>query len=285
VDWWHAIVLGVVQGLTEFLPVSSSGHLAVGQMLLQALGSPLPDPDAPSMIAFDLVVHVATLASIVAVLRRELATFVVQLLRLARPAWRFALLGGLATVVTFAVAYPFKDVIEAQFNSRLVIAACWVVTGIVLMLSDRAGRGRRGLGQFAWWIAVLIGLAQAAAVMPGISRSGATIAAAVLLGLRRRWAIWFSLLLAFPAIGGGAALHFRELLAGPAAQTEQLAAMWPMLAIGGAAAAIVGYLALQMLVAAARRARLGWFSYYVWALAIAVTVWWLAAPAAKAGAG
>lgn len=260
----QAILLGIVQGLTEFLPVSSSGHLAIGQRILARFGTALPQGNAPSMIAFDLVVHVGTLLPILVVFRRDIRDFVLGVVRLNRYAWRFGLLGAVATLVTGALAFPVKDRITALFAQPLVIAGCWVVTGIILVLCERVPVRRKGLRQFTFLMAGIIGIAQALATLPGISRSGTTIAVALLLGLRRRRAAHFSFLLAFPAILAGAAGEFKDLL-----EEEVTLEILP-LAVGFVTSAVVGWVALRWLLSFLRRARLSLFAYYVWILAAVV---------------
>jgi len=266
VSWWQAIVLGLVQGLTEFLPVSSSGHLGVGQAILRRLDAAVWRADAPEMIAFDLAVHLGTLVPIVIVFRRELAGLGRGLVHRSRHAWRFVLLGALATAATFAMAAPVRRTVEDQFGRPLVISLCWLATAAVLIAAEKVPRPRRGLRRFTWPMALAIGATQAVATLPGISRSGSTIGVAMLLGLRRRWAARFSFLLAFPAILGASAGEAwrlgRELNYRPD---------WAMLGLGLAVAALTGWAALLWLLAAIRRAKLHYFGWYCAAVAALTT--------------
>lgn len=270
---FQSVFLGIVQGLTEFLPVSSSGHLAVLQRVFQRFGEDMPDPSSPELIAFDLVVHLGTLVSIFAVFGREGGGFIGNLLKGERSAWRFALLGALATVVTVAIAFPCKDFIEAQFNRPAVVAVGWIITGVLLLLACRVRSTDRDISRFAVWMAVVIGAMQALAVMPGVSRSGATIAAALMLGLQRRLSAQFSFFIAIPAIVGAAVLKLKDL------QDHAVHPDWPVLAIGFLTAAVVGYLGLAFLLVQVRKLKLQMFSYYCWTIAaitlVAVAAGWI----------
>lgn len=269
----EAILLGVIQGLTEFLPVSSSGHLVLTQILLSRAGFNLPAPNAPEMIAFDLIVHVGTLVSIFAVFLPEARRFASGLVRREPMTWKFALLGAAATVVTAAVAFPVKDIIEDQFARPAVVGVCWIVTGVLLYLTTRVRPGDRGIARFGFGHAVAIGLMQAVAVLPGVSRSGSTISAALLLGLDRQLAARFSFFLAVPVILGGAAGEMKDLL------DAGLRPDWIVLGTGFVTAAVVGYAGLTWLLVVIRRFKLNWFAYYCWAIAaatlIAVSAGWL----------
>lgn len=269
----EAIVLGIVQGLTEFLPVSSSGHLVIAQTLLERGGAGLPKPDSPEMIAFDLIVHVGTLVSIFAVFFPEAQRFAAGLVRRDRMTWKFALLGVVGTIVTAAVVFPVKDLVEEQFARPAVVGACWIVTGILLFATTRVKPGDRRIEGFSFPRAIGIGLVQAVAVLPGISRSGSTISMALLLGLDRQLAARFSFFLAVPIILVGAAGKMKDLL------DEGYRPDWTVLGVGFVTAAVVGYLGLVWLLAAIRRLKLNWFAYYCWAIAAvtlgAVAAGWL----------
>jgi undecaprenyl-diphosphatase len=258
---FEAILLGVIQGLTEFLPVSSDGHLAMAQILLERAGFGLPSPDSAEMLMYDLVVHVGTLTSIFVVFRRDAWRFAAGLLARDRMTWKFALLGAAGTVATAAVAYPVKDIVQEQFARPAVVGVCWIVTGAFLFAATRVRVGRRGIGGFGFGHAILIGLMQAAAIRPGLSRSGTTISTALLLGLERQLAARFSFFLAVPAILGATAGETRDLLA------EGLQPDWVPLGVGCVTAAVVGFVGLSCLLEVIRRLKLNWFAYYCWAVA------------------
>ncbi|MEK7711124.1 MAG: undecaprenyl-diphosphate phosphatase [Planctomycetota bacterium] len=261
----EALVLGVIQGLTEFLPVSSSAHLAFTQrwMGLQA--------DSPSMFMFDGLSHVGTLVSVAVVFRESIGRFAVQFIRECsahwtgrRNAWRIALLGMVASVPTAVIGLGFKEQLEADFGRPRWIGAELIFTGFLLATMVFLPRGRRGLKKFVWWQAALIGAAQGAAIVPGISRSGATICTASFFGLRRRWAAEFSFFIAFPAILGATAIQFKDLLAQGGAAMGQLP--WGPIVMGSLVSLLIGILSLELLVQAVMRAKLHYFAVYCWLL-------------------
>lgn len=260
-SYLDAIILGAVQGLTEFLPISSSAHLAFVQRWLGL------QADSPQMFLLDGITHVATLASIAVVFAPRISRFLSSFFRDLslryqgrRSALRIALLGIVACIPTAAIGLFFKDELEAAFGRPRWIGVELMLTGVMLAVLGMIPRGRGGIAGFRWWHAFLIGTAQGVAILPGISRSGATIATAEFLGIRRRWAAEFSFLIAFPAILGAAALTFREIF-----QTkDQLVGGigWGPLMVAGAIAFVLGVVTLRMLVQAVRRARLHYFSVY-----------------------
>ncbi len=253
-SYLDAIVLGIIQGLTEFLPVSSSGHL----VLLQAwLGY---DPESPQMLAFDVVSHFGTLLAICIVFRKHLIKL------LLRNTYRFRILALaiLATLVTGIIYLACKDWLESAFGQVRGVGAAFMVTGLILFVTSRAPRPRCGWKRFGFSRAGIIGIAQGVALLPGISRSGLTICAATLLGLRRRWAAHFSFLIAAPAIVGATILKLGDFL--EVSTNDQLSSFAGPLLAGGAVAFAVGLVALVLLLRMVQRSQLHWFSYYLWPL-------------------
>ena len=274
--YWQAILLGVVQGLTEFLPVSSSGHLAMTQQVLKL------DPESSGLLLFDVATHVATLAAVGVVFFGSLRRYVVRLAGDLRPSgsnrpWlmravavRIALLGVAASVPTAAIGLVFKDQIEHAFGEPIYIGVGLLITGTLLLITSRRTSARMGWRQFTFAAAVVVGVAQGLAIMPGISRSGATICAAMLLGLRRRWAAEFSFFIAAPAILGATALKMRDMAELPADALSGLP-IGPIL-VGCVAAFVVGIAALALLLHAVRRVRLTPFAVYCYAAGLAILV-------------
>jgi undecaprenyl-diphosphatase len=266
-SYLQAVILGIVQGLTEFLPISSSGHLALVQHWMGLR------PEDPVMIGFDLAVHLGTLVAVAAVFLQVILRFFKRLASESsssfegrRIAWKIGMLGVLALVPTGIIGLFFKDQLEQAFGSPVAIACALIFTGVLLFTTGRIARPRRGWRRFGWLRAFLIGLGQGVAIMPGVSRSGTTIAVAMMLGIKRVWAAEFSFLIAFPAILGAAMLQAKDVV------EEGLAgslAGGPVL-VGTLVATISGYFALRMLLAAVRSARLHYFAWYCWALAIVV---------------
>lgn len=264
-----AILLGAIQGVTEFLPVSSSGHLVITQNLLDL------DPSSPQMLLFDVATHFATLLAVVFVFRGEIKSFARRLARershlpLAKHfAHRVLALTLFAAFATAAIALPLKDKFESAVEHTWIVGTALLVTGVLLALLKIAGRGHTGWRAFPWWSAVLVGVAQAIAVLPGISRSGATICVARYLGVRREWAAQFSFLIAAPVIFGATLLKLLETLKLPAGALPS--DVWSPVLTGSAVALVVGVLALKLLLGAIRRAKLHWFALYCWAIGAAV---------------
>lgn len=268
-----SILLGTVQGLTEFLPVSSSGHLVLLEHFL-----PVPDPESAPMLLFDLSLHVATIGSIAIVFGRQFVTFVKGLLGIGRyktlnpvrlyevsPAVRFL---TLAMITTFTTAVCYKLFEEPLESSRKlpVLGVTWLVTASVLLMTDLRKKTRRGLRDLGVTFAIVVGIAQSVAILPGISRSGATICTAILLGMHRQWAIEYSFLISIPAILGGALL---QVLEQPEILSSDILPLGFVLA-GMAAALGAGVLALKWLVRASRRRKLRSFALYCLLLSIFV---------------
>lgn len=253
------LILAVVQGLTEFLPVSSSGHLVLLQHLL---GTREGD------VFFDVVLHLGTLGSVLVVYRRE----VLRLLRLDRPAWGYILGLAVGTLPAVAVGLLAKDAIEGVFASPAFAAVGLLVTAAVLY-STRASRPAPSVPVAVWeprpvtlWRALAIGSAQAFAILPGVSRSGSTIAASLWSGLERAEAARFSFLLSVPAILGALVLQLADGAGQALGSTGALAA----LAASALVAFGVGLLAIRWTALAVVQAHFWKFSGYCLVLGVAV---------------
>jgi len=274
---FYAAVLGAVQGLTEFLPVSSSGHLALFENFLDF------SPERPEMLMFDLAVHVGTVVAIFVVFRKSIAAFLKNLTELDKygrtpieiykksPSVHLFVLAIFATAVTAACGLLLKKYFIAARGNLAIVASMWIITGTLLLVTDWRKSAHLSLRQFTVWQATLVGLAQAAAIMPGISRSGATICAAILIGLRRRWAVEFSFLIAIPAILGATAIQLVQDFAQISCGTLSISAVLT----GTATAAIVGILALKVLIKMTRCANLKVFAIYCYILAALLAVYLL----------
>ena len=251
-----AAILGTVQGLTEFLPVSSSGHLVLFQSWLPVTGDP---------VAFDLALHLGTLVPVLWVYRADLWGVVADTTRgtgpfFERPGVRLLLLLVAATIPTAVIGLSLEDLFEQLFHTPSAVGVAFAVTGGVLWMTRRARRGSTEAHEISWKRAAAIGLAQGLAITPGISRSGSTIAAGIFLGMDREAAARFSFLLSIPAILGAFVLKAGDLeLTGAAAGP---------LAIGVTASAVSGYIALRVLIRLVRAGDFSKFAYYLWPLAI-----------------
>jgi undecaprenyl-diphosphatase len=258
VTWWQAVVLGVVQGLTEFLPVSSSGHLVLAERLL---GVTTPG------VFVEVALHVATLGSVLVVFGSrvlELGTGLVS----GRPGQRtYVWLLALATVPAAVLGVLFNDLVERAFDSLALVGVAFLVTGTLLWTT----RGRSGTGEApSTGGAVGIGLLQALAILPGVSRSGATVTGALWSGLSPQRAAEFSFLMAIPTIAGAAALEAPDALA--AADAVGVAP----LVVACVAALASGVWAIRFLLALLRRGRFHAFAPYCWAvgaLTLAAALW------------
>jgi undecaprenyl-diphosphatase len=257
-DVYQTIVLGMVQGLTEFLPVSSSGHL----VLLQSLFG-FKEPE----LFLDICLHLGTLLAVCVFLWRDLLSIFKTLSFLWRspaswhlkelydraPAFRLLVLVAVSTLITTAVALIFKDQFEAMFSSTRMVAAAFMLTGLILWGTRLASQKQNGLANMGFLHAAIIGLAQGVAIAPGISRSGTTISCGLYLGMERGLAARFSFLLSIPAILGAAILKF------DAAQIHGQAV--PILA-GTLVSAVTGFAALKVLVRLVLGGRLWVFAPY-----------------------
>lgn len=269
----EAAFLGLVQGLTEFLPISSSGHLVLFERLL---GVKSPG------LTFEITVHAGTMLAVIWVYADDLRRMAVALgaglagagrggRALVRdPDARLALLVLAATVPTGLIGLSFKPVFESLFDSLTAVAFFWLLTGILLWIAGRAGTARgREAGELTLADALFVGVMQGVAIAPGLSRSGTTIAAGLLRGLAPGAAARFSFLLSLPAVAGATLLDIKDIAVGGSPVPL------PALAAGAAVAAVTGVFAIRFLLRVLAEGRLRAFAYYVWALGLAVLAWQL----------
>jgi len=271
-DWIQALILGIVQGLTEFLPVSSSGHL----VLLQNLFG-LKEPE----LLFDVCVHVGTLIAVGAVFQREIRNILVSLLRItslkrASGSWRavydqneeirIVILIIVGSIPTALLGLLFKDAVDTLFGSVGIVGWMLLVTGTVLWLTRKTAASGRSLNETAIRDALIIGLVQGLAIVPGISRSGSTIAMALFLGIDREIAGRFSFLLSIPAILGALVLSFDPTLSHTTMQTE-------VILLGVFVSAMVGYGALKVLLRLVNKGRIYRFAPYCWLIGVLALIY------------
>jgi len=265
IDWCQAVMLALLQGLTEFLPISSSAHLVIPSLLLD-----WPDQG----LAFDVAVHVGTLSAVLLYYRDDL-------MRMG-DAWFHSLAGGgvtqdsrlvwylgLATVPAGVVGLAAGDFIEGSLRNLPIIATTTLLFGILLGIADRAAPGEKTGKTLTLSIALLIGLAQAMAPVPGVSRSGVTITAALLLGLNRQASARFSFLLSIPIIASAGALKVWEL------SSSGLAVDWWTLGLGAAVSGITAYLCIAVFLRLLDRVGLMPFVYYRIVLAAVLFLLWM----------
>jgi undecaprenyl-diphosphatase len=254
VTWWQAALLGVLQGLTEFLPVSSSGHLALAQHLIPGFSQP--------GVVFDAVLHVGTALAIIWFERRAL-------LRWLHEAEGVKVLGLLiaGTAATAVPGFALRSQAEADFTRLVWVGGFFMLTGVIVLATYVLPGGERVVRTTGWKQAVLIGLAQGCAVFPGISRSGSTIAAGLGCGLEREWAARFSFLLGVPAIAGATLVE----VVGHAGRIEAAgSSFWIACGVGGVTAAVTGYFALGLVLRAVTSRVFYRFAWYCLPLGLLV---------------
>lgn len=271
-----SVFMGFLQGVAEFLPISSSGHLALFQGFFG-----MEDFES-SQLFFTVMLHFGTLISVfiyywqdILDMIREFFLGVASLCsprRRARergripPARRLVLLVIVATLPLFVVL-PVKGRIEAATGSVTFVAAALLVTGCLLFFSDRIARGKKNERGATVLDALLVGCAQAVGTLPGISRSGATISAGLLRGYDRTFAVRFSFLMSLPAVIGAAILELKDAL-----EVGVDPALIPMILVGMAVSAVVGYFAIRLVNLLSNKGKFGRFAYYCWAVGAAALV-------------
>lgn len=258
----EAIILGIIQGLTEFLPVSSSGHLELGKAILG--DQSLPEES----LLFTVVLHFATALSTIVIFRKEILEIIAGLLQFKwNEQTEFSLKIILSMIPAAIIGVLFNDQIEALFSRQIIlVGAMLIITGLLLFLADRAKNTDK---KVTYKSALLIGISQAIAILPGISRSGATISTSVLLGIDRERAARFSFLMVVPLILGKMA---KDLLDGGIAESQM--EVLPLV-LGAIAAFVSGLLACQWMISLVKKSQLKYFSYYcliVGVIAIVISI-------------
>jgi len=257
-----AILLGIVQGIAEFLPISSSGHLVIAQALLLQFSS-APLPEWLEGMTMNVALHFGTLLSICVVYRRELTAATRQpklLLHLV-----------LASIPVAIVGLGFKDALETMFNNPLAAGCCLLITAGILLLSRHLQSGTVPLDDLPVRSALLIGIFQAVAVLPGISRAGSTVGAGLMCGLKSGEAARFSFFLAIPAIGGATFLEALKVLT----RGDNTHPEWLPLIVGASVSFLVGTLSLRWLIRQLQANRLHWFAGWCLITGLLTIVWQL----------
>lgn len=253
-SWWQAVILGLLQGLTEFLPVSSSGHLAIGREILGV--------EASGDLVFEVAVHAATVLATIVVFWKPIVQLFRGLFKFKyndETDYVFKIIVSMVPV--FVVGMFFKDWVEALFSSLLVVGIALMVTALLLFFSDRkpaspAAEGSQARNGISYLQAFIVGIGQAFAVIPGLSRSGTTISTGLLCGVRREVMAQFSFLMVLVPILGEA---FLDLIGGDFAASS--IGVLPLV-LGFAAAFASGLFACKAMIALVKRAQLKWFALY-----------------------
>ena len=260
--YFSSFLLGLVQGVAEFLPISSSGHLAIAQNLLN-IKAEVPE-------FFDVLLHLGTLVAVFVAYWRDICDMVVELIhgvsdlahgttpKQVPPARRLILLIIISTLPLFAVL-PIHKKVQALSNNMIFIGAALVVTGFLLFACDLVRKGRKTERNATVLDVLVVGVGQAIATMPGLSRSGMTITTGCFMGFERKFAVRFSFLLSIPAVLGANILSLKDAIEAGIVWAEV-----PMYLVGVITAAAVGYACIRLLRMVAEKGRFGAFAYYCW---------------------
>jgi len=262
----EGIILGIVQGLTEFLPISSSGHLVLAQSILGITEPPL---------FFDVMLHFGTLLAVIVFFRRDIWDIISSIFgrdpsksyrdtnfNSSKSARLFAWYIIIGTIPTLIIAFILKNTTEKAFSDPMIVSIMLIVTGIILWLSARVGQRGKQLNTVR---AIIIGIVQGIATLPGISRSGSTISTALIAGIDGEQSARFSLLLSLPAIFGATILELKGV--------ESINISIFTIIIGIFIAFVVGYISINLLVKILKRGRFSIFAYYCWAIGILSILW------------
>ena len=277
-----AIFLGLVQGISEFLPISSSGHLSLFQHFFNMTGT-------DGNMFFDVLLHLGTLIAIFVYYWKEILDLLKELVRLIgtlfgkgegkgpvtakggrklqlTPDSRMILMIIVATIPLVFVL-PIKDKVESLYGNVVFIGCALLVTGTILFVSDRLSRGRKTAQNATMLDALLVGIGQAVAVVPGLSRSGTSISVGMLRGFQRSFAVRFSFIMSIPAVLGANIISIKDVV-----ETGIDTSLMPMYIVGTIVAAVSGYFAIRLVNLLADKGKFGNFAYYCWGVGAAALV-------------
>ncbi|PKO13569.1 MAG: undecaprenyl-diphosphatase UppP [Chloroflexi bacterium HGW-Chloroflexi-10] len=265
---WQAIILGIIQGLTEFLPVSSSGHLVIAPYLF---GWQIPESQ---IFPFDVLVQWGTLLAVIIYFRKDLwgivRDFLVGIFQKkpfgstnARMGWYLVI----ATIPAVVIGFLFKDAIEQVFHSVLATALFLLVTAGLLIISEKIQKTSKDLSKMNWVDALVIGFCQVLSILPGVSRSGSTIAGGLFRNIHRTEAARFSFLMSIPVMLGAGLLSLDDLF-----EIPNLLSFAPSMVVGFISAAIVGFLSIHWLLKFLNKNKLIYFAYYCIILSVLTVI-------------
>lgn len=268
----NSLILGIIQGVAEFLPISSSGHLSIAQNLL-GLGVEGTDD-----VFFDVLLHLGTLGAVFVAYWQDIKEMILEFFRTISdlagrrtveklpPARRLILLIVAGTLPLFLIL-PVKDAVEGLYANTFFVGGALLVTGLLLYFCDRLRKGRKNERSASIVDVLIVGLGQAVATCPGISRSGMTISMGCFRGFERRFAVRFAFLLSIPAVLGANILQLKDV-----AETGVDLALLPAYLVGVAAAALSGYLSIRLVRMVADKGKFGAFAYYCWIAGVVTVV-------------
>lgn len=278
----QSILLGIVQGITEFLPVSSSGHLAILENIFHV--------KTDGGMLFDIMLHVGTLAAVFVVYYRDIGRMIVEALQMCADIGsnihtfalnrihktslrykkivhnnyrKFVVLILVSTFPTGVIGVLGKDLVEQAGETLLIPGICLLITGVLLLIADTVPEGRKMPRNVTYGQGLIIGTAQGLATLPGLSRSGTTIAVCLMCGLERKFAVKYSFILSIPAILGAAVLEIKDVVSEPA-----VAGQIGIYAIGMVFAAVVGYICIKAMLLVVRHKKFIYFSCYCFAVGV-----------------
>lgn len=269
-----SIFLGLVQGVAEFLPISSSGHLSLFQNFFGLVS-------AEGSLFFDVLLHLGTLIAVFVYYWKDIVALVKEFFHLIAcvfsrekrrqmkrlpPNGRLILMIIVATLPLFVIL-PIKDKVEGLYGNTIFVGCALAVTGCILFFSDRMARGKKGPKSATMLDALLVGVGQAVAVVPGLSRSGTTISAGMMRGFHRRFAVRFSFLLSIPAVLGANILSLKDAVEAGVDWSQV-----PVYLVGVLTAAVSGYLCIGLLRRIANKGKFGAFAYYCWTVGLLTIV-------------
>lgn len=268
----NAVILGIIQGVSEFLPISSSGHLSIAQNLLGL------EMEGSGDMFFEVLLHLGTLAAVFVVYWADIREMILEFFRTIAdirkggmpkripPARRLIVLLIIGTLPLFVVL-PIQDFVEGLSGNTYVVGGALLLTGALLFLSDRVRKGKKTAASATVADILLVGVGQAVATCPGLSRSGTTIALGCAAGLERKFAVRFAFLLSIPAVLGANILKIADVV-----ETGIDPALIPAYLLGVAAAAVSGYLSIRLVHLITDKGRFGAFAYYCWGVGIVTII-------------
>ena len=270
-NYLMSILMGFIQGVAEFLPISSSGHLTLFQAFFG-----MENMEETHMF-FTVLLHFGTLISVCIVYWRDIIDMIREFFlgiralavrdeSVGKPpaARRMVMLIVVATLPLFVMVF-FKNALEQVFSNPILVSCMLLLTGFILFFSDRLARGHKTAKNATVTDALLVGCAQAVAIIPGISRSGTTISAGMLRGFDRNFAVRFSFLMSLPAVVGATLLELKDAATAPDF-AEQVVPLLPVYLVGVVVSAVVGYFAIRLVKSLADKGKFGSFAYYCWAV-------------------
>ena len=270
-NYLMSILMGFIQGVAEFLPISSSGHLTLFQAFFG-----MENMEETHMF-FTVLLHFGTLISVCIVYWKDIIDMIREFFlgiralavrdeSVGKPpaARRMVMLIVVATLPLFVMVF-FKNALEQVFSNPILVSCMLLLTGFILFFSDRLARGHKTAKNATVTDALLVGCAQAVAIIPGISRSGATISAGMLRGFDRNFAVRFSFLMSLPAVVGATLLELKDAATAPDF-AEQVVPLLPVYLVGVVVSAVVGYFAIRLVKSLADKGKFGSFAYYCWAV-------------------